>query len=110
MAEWKEIASYLWIGLLGLIKILWDKQEDRFKKGENRLELIEDKMQTKAASKERAIEVDKVLEDRRTGEIALHQKIEREADKTDDRFNQLTQTMHAGFSEIKTILLNQHRK
>lgn len=97
---WKEAAKWLWTVFMAAGAWIFNKQDSRIKN-------LEDSMYTKSSAKERQGEIDKVLEDRRQDVIQLHAKIEKESDKTDDRFDKLSSAMHAGFSEIKTILLNK---
>lgn len=107
MDEWKELAKWLWVGLLGLIKILWDKQEERFKKGESKVSAIEAVMYTKHDAQDRRETVDDALEARRQDVIQLHAKIDTRAERIDDKVDALARDMHQGLSEIKTILLER---
>ena len=107
MDDWKAIANYLWIVLVGVIKILWDKQEDRFKKGESKVSAIEAVMYTKHDAQDRRETVDEALEARRQDVIQLHAKIDTRAERIDDKVDQLARDMHQGLSEIKTILLER---
>lgn len=114
MDDWKAIANWLWIGLFGLIKILWDKQEQRFAKGEAKVSAMESTIYTKADAKERKESVDEALEARRQdvkeiyATIAERGKInEARHEKTNDKIDMLAREMNQGLSEIKTILLER---
>ena len=107
MDEWRELAKYLWVAILGLIKILWDKQEERFKKGESKMSAIEAAMYTKEDAGERRDVVDATLEARRQDVISLHAKIDKEIDNLTDQINTVSRDMHNGFGEIKTLLIER---
>ena len=107
MEEWRFIANWLWLGLLGLIKILWDKQEERFRKAESKMSAIEEKMYSKEDAKERHSSINALLEDRRQDVIALHSKIDREVSTLRGDISTLGRDMHNGFSEIKTLLIEK---
>ena len=97
---WKEVAKYLWGVLVPVGAYLWNKQDKR-------LDRIEEKMFTQEEAKERRKNIEDVLEARRQDVIALHSKIDARAEKLDDKIEALQQSMHAGFSDLKDILLKR---
>jgi hypothetical protein len=100
MFEWKDAASWLWVGVLGLIKILWSKQEDRFNK-------IEETMYTKSSAVERQSTVSELLEARRVDILHLHQKIDEVSHRLDGKVDKMKDDMNKGFNDVKDILLKR---
>ena len=98
MFEWKDAASWLWVLILGLIKVLWTKQEERFLK-------IEESMYTKSSAFERQTSVSELLEARRLDILHLHQKIDETSTRLDGKIDKLKDDMNKGFSDLKDILL-----
>lgn len=109
MDEWKELAKYLWVLLLGVIKILWDKQEDRFKSAESKMKALETVAYTKDDARERQAAVNELLEARRQDVIALHAKIDGETRSLRGDISTLSRDMNHGFSEIKTLLIDMKK-
>ena len=97
---WKEAAKYLWGVLVPAGWWMWNKQDKR-------LDRVEEKMFTQDEAKERRKNIEDVLEARRQDVIALHSKIDARAEKLDDKIEALQQSMHAGFSDLKDILLKR---
>ena len=102
MGDWKDAAQWLWLGLLGLIKLLWNKQEERFKK-------LEDNMYSKTQAQERQMTVTELLEARRLDVITLHSKIDASADKMNTKIDKLKDDVSEGFSDLKDILLRRNQ-
>ncbi len=100
MFEWKDAASWLWILILGLIKVLWSKQEERFNK-------IEESMYTKSSAIDRQTAVSELLEARRLDILHLHQKIDEVSGRLDGKVDKLKDDMNKGFSDLKDILLKR---
>lgn len=97
---WKELAKYLWGVLVPVGAYIWNKQDKR-------LDKVEEKMFTQEEARERRKNIEDVLEARRQDVIALHAKIDARAEKLDDKIETLQQSMHAGFSDLKDILLRR---
>ena len=97
---WKELAKYLWGLMLPLAVWIFNKQDKR-------LESLETQMYPKSQALERQATVNETLEARRKDVIELHAKIDSRAGKLDDKIDLLARDMHAGLSEIKTILLER---
>jgi hypothetical protein len=100
MAELKEVAGWLWLAVLALIKLLWSKQEQRFKQ-------IEETMYTKSAAAERQVSVSELLEARRVDILHLHQKIDEVSHRLDGKVDKMKDDMNKGFSDLKDILLKR---
>ena len=114
MEEWKTVANWLWLGLLGVIKLLWDKQEDRFKKGESKMSALEAAIYSKEDARERKETVDEALEARRMDVKEIYATIaergrvnEARHEKTNDKIDALSREMNNGLSDIKSILLDR---
>jgi hypothetical protein len=99
---WREATKYLWGLLVPAAAWIFNKQDKR-------ISMLEENHYSKGSAKERREEVDKHLEARRQDVIALHTKIDDRAERLDDKIDKMNSSMHDGFSEIKTLLIERMR-
>lgn len=105
--EWKDVANYLWLAILPLLKWIWARQEKDIAAVAADLKArIESDLST-FSTREQHNEHGKLLEARRLDVISLHDKIDDRAGKLDDKVEALTRDMNKGFMETQRLILDR---
>lgn len=73
--EWKDVANYLWLAVLPLLKWIWNRQAEDLKEVKDGLHKLRGGVVSADAMRDRKVEVDGLLEARRQGERDVHERL-----------------------------------
>lgn len=93
---WQQIANWLWLAILPLLRWIWTRAEKDMQETRDDLHKLRGTAVSRTEWDRRNESVDKLLEDRRKGEGEIH-----------GRIDNLKDAMNEGFRETQRLILER---